>query len=282
MNIFFSVWEFLVWQPQINLLYLYYQQFKDIGYSIIALAITANVPLLILYAKSYINMQKTRFLAPQLKELQKTHKEDPLEMRKKTMEFYQKHSINNSYLLYMMLFQVFFITGIFSIVNEIQKNSPVGGMYTWLVNSDKFLFPTQAFGWLDITAKIDTQIWLLVLNALLSLLYGYYTFKLAPQIKMPIAKDRSPEDVLQDQAMEKMQTFVGIYMTPILIVFFNFTMPVGVNMYSVVASVISLSRQVIITNYYAKDTRKLYEEIVNSDPNPDESEKQMINAIESK
>ncbi len=286
MNIFFSLWEALVWQPQINLLYLFYKQFNDIGYSVVALAIVANIPLLLLYAKSYINMQKTRFLAPRLQSIQKEFKEDPLEMRKKTLEFYQKHKINNSYLMYMMVFQIFFITGIFYIMNEIQRNAPVGGMYTWLVGSNQFLFPTKAFGYLDIAGKIDTQIWILILNAVISLIYGLYTFKWAPQIKMPVAKDQTSEEAMQAKAMEQMQLFVGIYMTPILISFFNFYMPVGVNIYAVIASVISLSRQVIITNYYAKDARRLYEEIVESDPGADQAEidleKSLIVDLETK
>jgi YidC/Oxa1 family membrane protein insertase len=279
MNIFFSVWEALVWQPQINLLYLFYKQFNDIGYSVVALAVAANIPLLLLYAKSYINMQKTRFLAPRLQAIQKEFKEDPLEMRKKTVEFYQKHKVNNSYMMYMMLFQIFFVTGIFYIMNELQKNAPVGGMYSWLVGSDKFLFPTKAFGYLEIAGKIDAHIWILILNAIISLCYGLYTFKWAPQIKMPVSKDQTPEEALQAQSMEKMQLFVGIYMTPILISFFNFYMPVGVNIYSVIASIISLSRQFIITNYYAKDARKLYEQIVESDPAADQAEKDLEQSL---
>lgn len=271
MNIFFSIWSTLVWQPQINLLYLFFNQFGDIGYSLVAVAIVANIPLLFLYAKSYINIQKTRILSPQIQSIQKKYKEDPLEMRKQTMAFYKKHSVNNSAMIYMILFQLFFVTGLFYIVIELQKGVPVGGIYSFLRSDGQFLFPVTAFGWLNITESIKSHIWILILNAILSFFYGFYSFKIAPQIKMPVSPDRTQEEIDQAKTMEKSQVFMGVYFTPILLSIINFNLPVGVNIYAVVASFLSLTRQVIITNFYAKETKLLYQQIIESDPSVKET-----------
>ena len=265
MNPLFILWEKLVWQPQINLLYLFYKQFNDIGWSLVLLAVVANIPLLWLYSKSYINIQKSRMLQPQLQSIQKKYKDDALEMRKQTVEFYKKHNVNNSYMMYMLVFQLFFITGLFTIVSELQKNAPVGALYSFLVPSSQFQFPIIAFGFLDITAQITTHIWILVLNAILSLFYGLYTFKWAPQIKLPENPDRTAEEIEQAKAMEKSQMFIGVYFSPILLTAINFTLPIGVNLYGVVASIMSITRQVLITNFYAKETETLYRQIIESD-----------------
>ena len=267
MNIFFSTWESLVWQPQINALYLLYKQSGDIGYSILALGVLANIPLFWLYSKTYINMQKTRMIAPQLQALQKIHKDDVLELRKQTVEFYRKHNINNSSMLYMMLFQIFFVTGLFYIIIELQKNKPVGGLYTWLTGGDQFLFPTKAFGGaLDITANVNSQIWLLVISTSLSFAYGYYSTNISPQIKLPVSPDKTPEEIMQMEATEKMQIVMMLYAMPILQGVFNYNMPVGINIYAIAAAFFALTRQVVITKYYAKETEQLYKDIVESDP----------------
>jgi YidC/Oxa1 family membrane protein insertase len=265
MNIIHQIWTLLVWQPQLNIIALFYRATQDIGWAIIGTSLIINLPLWYLFAKSYINMQKTRMLQPQMKEIQDKYKEDPLEMRKHVMGFYKKHNVSQAATFQMMFLQIFFVTGVYYIVIELSKGKMVSGLYKFIFGSETATFLTKAFGSIDIGDSSTKHIWIVALSAILSYFYGYYTFKIAPQIKLPDPVGRTQEEIDQAKTMEKTAMFVGLYLSPILLTVLNLSVPVGVNIYIIGTTILATLRQMFITNYYAKETKQLYKDIVESD-----------------
>ena len=267
MNIFQTIWTYLVWAPQINLLKLGYSLTGDTGIAIVFMACVVNIPLWLLYGKSYITMQKQKVLAPQITEIRSKYKETPVEMQKAMGEFSKKHNLDMSGTFQMIFFQIFFVTGLFGVVNVIEKGEATNYLYSWAWGSDIFTFPTKILGGaFDLHDSVHNQAWIVLLTSFLSYIYGMYTFKWSPQIKVAPPKDQTEEQKIQMEAMERSQNFVGIYLNSILFLFINFNLPLGLNIYSLTASVLSLLRQIVITQYYANHTRELISQIQESDP----------------
>ncbi len=267
MNIFQTIWTYLVWAPQINLLKIGHSLTGDTGVAIIFMACVVNIPLWLLYGKSYITMQKQKVLSPQIAEIRAKHKDSPVEMQKAMGEFSKKHNLDMSGTFQMIFFQIFFVTGLFGVVNVIEKGESTNYLYSWLWGSDVFTFPTKILGGaFDLHDSVHNQLWIVLLTSFLSYIYGMYTFKWSPQIKVTPPKDQTEEQKIQMEAMERSQNFVGIYLNSILFLFINFNLPLGLNIYSLTASILSLLRQIVITRYYARHTQELIDQMQDSDP----------------
>jgi YidC/Oxa1 family membrane protein insertase len=272
------LWIFrnFVYNPLLNILELLFHWTGDIGVSILILSLIINLLLWPLFAKSYINSQKTRFLQPKLKEIQEKYKDDKQKMLHETMAFNRKHGIRNSSIFLVLFAQLFFISGLWYLINDVSNSREIIGLYPFLFDDTKASFDTLAFGFLEIGTPARDFIILPILNGIFTFAQGYYTFRIAPQPKIaPKPKEKEKEKSAFDpETFQKSLEFQSIYVFPALIFFVNLGFPVGLSLYSVILSLVSLIRQVFLTMYYSKHTDKLMEEIVESDPtakddNPD-------------
>jgi YidC/Oxa1 family membrane protein insertase len=268
MNPFQLFFTYFLWQPQINVLRFAYQQTNEMAWSIVILALVMNIPIWYLYFKSYPIMQKTKALAPKMRALQSKYKEDPLEMRKKLMEFNKKHGISNSATFLMIAFQLFVITVLYSIIHELGTKES-NYLYSWAWGSDVFRFPSQIFDGPSLTDSVKPHLWIVVLTSLNAYLQGMVMFKWGPQIKVKPNPDATEEQKLQAATMEKSQTFIGVYFTPILFLFFNYFLPLGLNIYNLASTTLTLLRLVLTSVYYRNHTRELIKQMDESDPEED-------------
>jgi YidC/Oxa1 family membrane protein insertase len=268
MNPFQLFFTYFLWQPQINVLRFAYQQTNEMAWSIVILALVMNIPIWYLYFKSYPIMQKTKALAPKMRALQSKYKEDPLEMRKKLMEFNKKHGISNSATFLMITFQLFVITVLYSIIHELGTKES-NYLYSWAWGSDVFRFPSQIFDGPSLTDSVKPHLWIVVLTSLNAYLQGMVMFKWGPQIKVKPNPDATEEQKLQAATMEKSQTFIGVYFTPILFLFFNYFLPLGLNIYNLASTTLTLLRLVLTSVYYRNHTRELIKQMDESDPEED-------------
>ncbi len=265
MNIFQLFYTYFIWQPQINILRLTYEFTHEIAFAIILLAIILNIPIWYLYFKSFLSTQKQRALAPKMKTIQLKHKDEPLEMRKQLMEFNKKHGINNAATFYMIIFQLFFITVLYTLIQEIgSKDSNY--LYSWLWSSDVFNFPNQVFGGPSIKDSVHPFLWITILTSINAYLQGMVMFKWAPQIKIKPLPDQTDEQKQQAEAMEKSQIFIGIYFTPILYLIINYNLPLGLNIYLLTSTTVTLLRILFVSMYYRKHTLELIKQMDETDP----------------
>ncbi len=282
-----NVFRTVVFEPELNLLYGLFQVTGDIGISIILLALIVNLLVLPLFAKNYISLQKTKILQPKIKAIQAKYKEDPQKMLAEMKIFNQKHGIRNGYIFLVLLFQLFFMTGLFWVIQDVVNGNDVSGLYEIIWGEGRTVANFKdangqmlAFGNIDVAANVQDYLWIPVLGLVLSYLYGMYTFRWAPkpQLPKPIEKkkkkgkkeEEKAPGVFDPEAMQKSMEFQAIYFMPLFLFFIQFSLPTGLNIYFVTTSAFSLIRQIFLTRYYASHTDKLIKDIIDSDPSMDD------------
>lgn len=283
-NFFQEAFRTLVYEPELNILFGFLKLTGDIGAAIILLSFAVNLIILPLFAKNYIGLQKSRILQPKIKEIQTKYKKDPQLMLTKMREFNKLHGINNGYTFLVLFIQLFFISGLFFVIQDVAKGTELKGLYQVFFGPDvanyKFSVDTAlAFGNINIAAGASNYIWMPLATLFIMYLNGMYTFRWSPQIKLPKPKvnpkkKKDEPQALDPEVMQKAMEFQSIYMLPVISFIFNFSVPMGLNIYFITSSLISLFRQIFLTRYYARHTGQLLKDIADSDPtskdkNPD-------------
>jgi YidC/Oxa1 family membrane protein insertase len=273
MNPFSWIFTNLVYLPQLNLLQFLYNVTGDIGLSIILLAVLFNLLLWPLFASTYLNAQKLRVLQPELKKIQAEYKDNREELLKRTMEFNKKHKINNGSILWVLIGQILVASGLWVLTNDVASGKTLTGLYPLFFNQTSATLSTKAFGLIEISKPAQEALWLPVINMILSYLYGVYTFRWAPKPKLLPTQEtpkEKPKDgagpALDPEVFQKTLEFQTIYIMPIFLFVINLGLNVGVNIYFIVVSAMSLVRQVFLTNFYLNRTDKLIEDIIQNDP----------------
>ena len=270
MNFFQELFYQIVYRPELNLLQFFYNITHDTGVSIIILSVMLNLALWPFLIQTFVNGQKMRLLQPTLKKIQTKYKDDQQEMLKQSMAFNKKHGINNGTTFLVIFLQLFFISGLWVLTNDVSKGKTIDGLYSFLFNNTTATFNTNAFGVLNIGDPGSHNIFLPIAYFVLSTLYGLYVYKWSPKIEIPEAlkekKKEGEKGIFDAEAFGKTLEFQTIYMMPLFLFFVNYGLTTGVNLYSVIAGVLSLCRQVYITIFFRLDVPKLLEEIAESDP----------------
>ena len=275
-NIIQEAFRVLVYEPELNILFGFFRLTGDLGTSIVLLSFAVNLLILPMFAKNYIGLQKSRILQPKIKEIQTKYKKDPQIMLTKMREFNKLHGINNGYTFLVLFIQLFFISGLFFVIQDVTKGSELKGIYQLFFGADvanyKFSVDTAlAFGQINVGAKAADYIWMPLATVFIMYINGMYTFRWSPQIKLPISKTapkkkKGEPEALDPEVMQKAMEFQTIYMLPIISFIFNFSVPMGLNIYFITSSLISLFRQIFLTKYYAGHTGQLLKDIADSDP----------------
>jgi len=265
-----------VYRPQLNLLQFLFNITGDIGVSIILLALIVNLFLLPFYASAYINTQKARVLQPLLADIRDKHKTEPAVMIQKTSEFNRTHGIRNSSLFWVLALQLIFATALWSLTQNVSQATEsdgfvqLPGLYPFIFATDMTQISKIAFGFMNIGTPVNQHVWLPILTSLVSVFYGYYTFKLAPKPKIfPLKKGAKPvesDSPFDPEVMQKAIGFQTTFFFPVITFLINYNLTTGVNIYFFTLGIIALARQMGFSMYYTKRTDVLLERIIQSDP----------------
>ena len=285
----------LVYTPQLNLLKVYYNITNDIGFGIILVAVTVNLILWPVIVKSYLSGMKMRLIGPQTKSIQEKYKTEKSDepsvamakiqsMRGELKELYKKHNISTGVMFQVVFLQLFFASGVFYLVRDLSENKVLEGIYPFLSANSQITFPKIAFEFtsltnLDITKSSSQYIILPIASLVLSYLYGMYSFKWAPNAKLPVLgkpkdiieseKDKDKKDeipTIDTEAIMRQQEFMVIYILPFFSFLLNSSWSAGLNLYFATLSLFNLVRQIVITQYYANHINQLIQDIKDSDP----------------
>jgi YidC/Oxa1 family membrane protein insertase len=294
---FKSLFDTLVYYPQLNLLNFFYNFTFDIGWAIVLVAIVVNLLLWRPIVDAFLSGIKMKILAPQVKKIQeefKTKKDDPsdqvmaksLAMRKAMGGLYKQHGVKTGSFFWVLFFQLFFASGVFYVVNNvsnsIKENKAIEGLYQNIFGTTSTTFPQDGlFNLIKIDLPSTNYIWLPILSMVLSYLFGQYTYKWSPSIKeineltapkkdeTKKADDKSPipeAPAIDPVALQRNQEFMIIYFLPIMTFFINSSFSAGLNLYFATLSLFNLIRQVVISQYYATHVDQLLKDIKASDP----------------
>lgn len=285
-QLFRQVYDTLVFEPELNILYFFYRLTGDIGISIILLAVLVNLIIYPMFAKNYLSLQKSKILQPKIKEIQEKYRKDPQKTVQKMREFNKKHGISTGYTFFVLVVQVLIISGLFYVIRDVVADGQLSRLYSWafgretvdLRNSDGKVL---AFGLIDIGASATTYLWIPLITLLSSYLLGMYTFRWSKNPELPKVlqpkktKNKSNKPTAYDpEVMQKVAEFQSIYVFPLFMLAIQYGLPTGLNIYFAVSSVLALIRQVVLNTYYTSHTEKFIKDLIDSDPsskdnNPD-------------
>lgn len=269
MNIFGQLYNALVFRPLLNLLQLLYDATGDIGISIILMAIGVNLLMWPLFIQTYLNSQKLRYLQPQLKAIQEKYKDDREKLLQEQIKFNRKHGISNGSFLLVLLLQILIASGLYVLTRQVSEGVEIEGLYKPVFDTTTATFSTEAFGSLDIGKVGREYIIFPITAAVLSFMYGFYTQKLAPKLpELPKKKKKKGEEEspFDPEAMQKSMGFQMLFFMPIVLFGINYTIAIGLNIYLIIVNLLSLIRQIFITNYYKNHIVQFFEDLSKTDP----------------
>lgn len=296
---FFAPFRFLfselVYKPQLNLFQFFFNITGDPAVSIILIALVVNLLIWPMIAKNYVNGQKIKLLNPKIQEINNKYKLDrnlePKEvikiMKEKgeaTKVLYREYGIDNSIIWWTILIQLFYISfGLFHVIGDTSKQVDYSSnLYSFLQGSPKVSTFSHVFG-LDLTLYANNYIFIAVLSMIASHLYGKYTIKWQPQVKIPKLKakttpktkstndkDKSEEDkpefAFDPEEFQKSQEFNIIWLFPIIQFTVNLGLSTALSVYFTALSIFNLLRQMAIAQYYHNHISELAKKIIESDP----------------
>ena len=269
MNFIHDLWMLLVFQPQLNAIQYFFNLTQDSGVALLILTILINLPLWPLMGKNYLISQKMRYLQPKIRAIQELNKENPAEMMKKMGEFNKTHNIGQSGIFKFIFLQLIVVQGVYWVSRAIGENpEPSGqfGLYQQIFKTTQTNINQSAFKSIDLAQPATNYWYLLVINFVFTFALGWYTFKILPKIPMAVPKDETEEKRNQRESMEKSSEFIGIWLSPILILGFNTIVPAGVGIYFAAISVLALLRQYVVANYYRTHVKDMIENALELDP----------------
>lgn len=256
MNIF-SIFNLLLVHPIINALVLIYHGIISLhvpfalGFAIIILTIVIRAILYPLIHSQLKTSKKMQEITPHLNRLKEQHKNDAAKLQSETMRLYKEHGVNPLAGCLPLLIQLPLIWGLYGVLQQVVKTDPKA-VLTY-VNSALYS-PS-----LKLTHMWDTSFFGLPLgqtpsHLLSSVGFGIFLLPLATglfqlvQSKMMFAATEDKlKDVEKDAAKTKDKALIkevkkeddfatafqtqSLYIFPLMIAFFSWTLPVGLSLY---------------------------------------------------
>jgi len=229
-----NIFDTYINQPLFYILYSIYNTiaFKDLGLAIIFLTILVRLILFPFFYKSAKNQTILQKIQPQLRAIQKKHKDDLTKQGLEMMEIYKKYKVNPFSSLFLILIQLPIFIGLFN-----------------LFSKQIYFFENHlAFGFFDLT---KSNFYIVFLAAL----FQYFQIKLLLAINNKNKKSSFKENNdIPD--VSKIMTYIGPLIT--LMVFIN--LPAAVSLYWFTFSLFSFIQQLIINKELKKEDVSLDKE----------------------
>jgi YidC/Oxa1 family membrane protein insertase len=203
----------MIAKPIFFVLNWFHSMFGNWGWAIVALTILIRFILYPLTHKGMVSMQKLKELAPELKEIQRKHKDNPQQLQAKMMELYSKNGANpmGGCLPILLQIPIFF------------------AIYRVLLNAVELQGEGWIF-WIEDLAKMDPYF-------ILPILMGGTMFW---------QQHITPTN-FTDPMQEKIFKFL-----PLIFTFFFITFPAGLTLYWFVNNLFSISQQYFVNKHFSK------------------------------
>lgn len=187
--------------------------------------------------KSIKSQKALQDLQPQLKAIQKKHKNDKEKTAQATMKFYKENKINPLGSCLPMLIQFPILIALYRVFRDVVGSSKLESLYTFVSNPGTI--DPMFLGLVDLSKPER-----FVLPILAGLLQFVQTKMLMKQ-----KKDQGQDQQKQKGGMEGIQGMLGnqmMYLMPLVTVFFSFTLPAGLPLYWIVTTIIAIIQQWLI------------------------------------
>lgn len=259
--------------PTTNLLVAFYKVFAGVGlpyafgFSIIALTIAVRLVLWPFTAAQIKSAHKMQRVAPHLSAIREKHKGDNKRQQEEIMKLYREHGVNPAAGCLPLIIQLPIIWGLYHVLNvAVNINSAKGlaelnkVLYSDFLKLDR-IWDTSFFGLSlgDSPSKLFSALPIIILVPVLT---GVFQFILSKMMMpedslLPAKTDAKKEDDFQ-AAFQKQSLFIF----PVMIGFFSFTLPVGLSLYWNTFTLFGILQQYILVGagaagpYFEKINKK--------------------------
>jgi YidC/Oxa1 family membrane protein insertase len=229
-----AIFHILVYQPVYNASILLYAiiPWADFGLAIIATTVILKLILYPLSQKQIETQREMQVIQPKIKALQKKHKNDKEALAKETMALYKEHHINPAAGCLPLILQIVFLLAIYQVILNISQSQ------FQVVASDLYSFVPQPENiqhfFLHLINLAQPNI---VLAALAAGALFYQTKMMMPAVELKEQTSATEPDF--NSIMMKQMLYIG----PGLTLIFGATLPSGLALYWLTATLITIYQQ---------------------------------------
>jgi len=242
-----EIWNSILINPLMNLMVLFYHYTGNLGLAIIALSFLVRLVMVPFFIPNLKTAKKQRDLKPELDKLREKFKHDKKKQAEMQMELFKKHGINPASGCLSNIVTLLIPIALYGVINQISRISDITSInhsiyFDWLkfisgdlLNSRFLLFDM---------AKPDRTFILPVLCALLQFVSSKM---MLPAInKAEKLAEKTPQK--SDDMMYNMQEQM-LYMFPVMMLIFGFSLPSGVMLNIFVSTVFTLVQSYFVMGW---------------------------------
>ncbi len=209
----------ILYQPIFDVLVFLYQYLGDLGIAIIVLTVLIRLVLFPLFYKGAKDQAIMQRLAPKIKEIQTSHKNNREEQARALMGLYREHKVNPLSSFLLILVQLPILIALYQVFM-------------------KGLSIESGFLELDFLGLVD-------LSRRSAIVVGLAAMAQYFQGKLSIIKSEKPlKDLTPAERMGRQMVYLGPILTIVFLYFFN--LPSAVGLYWLTTSLFSVIQQIII------------------------------------
>ena len=237
MDFILLIWNQFILQPMANtLVLLYVILFSNFGLAVLVFTVIIRLVTLPMTLKQIRMTRGMSLIQPQIKELQQKYADDKARLSKETMAIYKTHGVNPLGCLGPMFIQMPIWIGLYQAIIQTLPSQPerlIGlsqRLYSWLPMVHEAIPLKSQFLWLDLALPDRTPV--------LPILVGASMWAVQKMSTVPSA------DARQAQTNQMM-----LWMMPLMLMFFSFSLPSGLSLYWVASNLIQMGIQYFITGW---------------------------------
>ena len=242
-----ELWNTLLINPLMNLMVLFYRYLGNLGPAIIVLSFLVRLVMVPFFIPNLKTAKKQRDLKPELDKLREKFKHDKKKQAEMQMELFKKHGINPASGCLSNIVTLLIPIALYGVINEIAKITDITSInpklyVDWLrfaageVLNSKFLL-------FDI-AKPDRTFILPVLCAVLQFASSKMMMPAINKSEKLAEKTSGKSDDMMYNMQEQM-----LYMFPVMMLVFGFSLPSGVMLNILVSTVFTLVQSYFVMGW---------------------------------
>lgn len=238
MQFVINIFNTTIFEPLLNLLVFVFNIIpgNDLGISIIAVTVLIRLVLYPLSYKGLHSQKKLMNLQPELKKLQKKHKDDKQAQTKAVMEFYKENSVNPFAGCLPFIVQIPILLGLYRVFLMELTPENLGGLYSFVGQPTHI--NTVFLGIVDLSVPSAV---LAILAGLSQYFYSRITFAQKKNLQTPSSRgDKDSPDFQKILGKQMM------YVLPVMTIFIAWRFPAGLALYWITTTLFSFGQQYII------------------------------------
>jgi YidC/Oxa1 family membrane protein insertase len=240
-----SFFNEILFRPLLNLLFLIYDFISsDLGVAIIILTIIIRFVLLPIFYKSAKDQTIMQKLAPRIREIQKTHKDDKQKQTQEMLAVYKEHKVNPFSSIGLLLIQLPILWTLYKLFLGGFGQDIISQLYSFVPQ------PTEInYHFLGLIALNEKNIILVLVAAVFQFLQTYFLMKVVQKNTTANASGSPAMEMAQKMSQRMM------YVMPVVTVLILSGLPAAIALYWFTTSAFSVIQQLVINKRLAEKNK---------------------------